>query len=334
MKEQDFQIRVIRFLSGELSADEQDHLLKSLEKSAEKQKFFEEYREIWNKTDTISTVPDTDIDLQWQKFEEKAFSDRGPRNIIPLWGRPLFKIAAMVAILISSMVAWSILTTNKTDSTDMVLLQTSMEVQQFALPDGSKIWLNKESKVQYAKDFHPRQIFLQGEALFEVQHLPSDESFSVLTDETKVTVLGTKFLVKSGIDAEPVKVFVQEGKVAFENLQGDKGVAILTAGEQAEYDHDSKVVSKLKESESNLLSWKTGSFSFDDTPLSDILPVLEQHYGVDFNIKNPGLLNCTFKSEFSNMNLSEMLEELSFGLNLEIKQNSAGIFEIDGIPCK
>lgn len=335
MKEQDLQIRVIRFLSGEMTADERQQLLESVSKSAEKQKFFEEYQEIWEKTEIEANVPEIDISSQWQRFERQAFQDEGQGKVLPLWSRPLFKVAAMVAILVSSILAWSILTTDTViDSGQMVVLETSLNVEQFILPDGSTLWLNKDSRIEYASDFQPREIHLKGEALFEVQHLASDESFSVHTKETKVTVLGTVFMVKEATASNAETVFVQEGKVAFENLSGKKEVEILNAGEQAVYNTTSQTVTKLDQPQANLLSWKTGSFSFDDTPLAEILPVLEQHYGVIFKIVNPDLLDCTYNSEFSNMNLNEMLEELSFGLNLDIRQRQSGLYEVDGIPCK
>ncbi|MCB0668732.1 MAG: FecR domain-containing protein [Saprospiraceae bacterium] len=334
MKEQDFQIRVIRFLSGELSPDEGDHLLESISKSAEKQKFFEDYRKTWEKSETTISIPETDIDDQWQKFEDRAFRDLPSGKVTPMWSRPLFKIAVMVAILASTIITWGILTTDGVEGGNPVVLQTSMEVQEFDLPDGSTIWLNKNSRVEYAADFKPRTVFLEGEALFEVQHLPTDASFTVETRETKVTVLGTVFMVNSSPDEGPVTVFVQEGKVAFEKLEGRESTKILGAGEQAVYDHQEETVRKLEQAEENLLSWKTGSFTFNDAVIGEILPTLEKHFGVQFQVNNSDLLNCTYNSKFSNMNLNEMLEELSFGLNLEIRQVQNGIYEVDGMPCK
>ena len=125
MKEKDLQIQVIRFLSGEMTADERHQLLESVSKSAEKQKFFEEYQEIWEKTGIEAMVPETDISSQWQRFERQTFKNEPTGKILPLWGRPLFKVAAMVAIFVSTILAWSILTTDTViDHGQMVVLQT------------------------------------------------------------------------------------------------------------------------------------------------------------------------------------------------------------------
>ncbi|MBK8505608.1 MAG: FecR domain-containing protein [Saprospiraceae bacterium] len=334
MKEQDFQIRVIRYLAGEMSAKESDHLLESLTTSAERQKFFEEYERIWNNMGTVPDPPNPSIEEQWQIFATSAFEKPATIRKLPLWSRPLFRIAAMIAILATSLITWSILTQDLSGGAGLIVIQTGAEMEELTLPDGSKVWLDKHSKLEYQKDFQPRSVILEGQGLFEVQHLSSDETFSVEAGKTRTTVLGTIFMVNSGTDEEATTVYVQEGKVAVSGVSKSVGAAILTAGEQAVYDEKSNEVSKLTAANLNVLSWKTGVFSFDDTPLAEILPSLEMHYGVQFEIINSGLLACTYNSDFANMNLEEMLEELSFGLNLRIIKSTEGVYEVDGTPCK
>lgn len=334
MKEQDFQIRVIRYLAGEMSAQESDHFLESLKTSAERQKFFEEYERIWDNLGSLPEPPNPSIEEQWQKFTTNAFEKPETARRLPLWGRPLFRIAAVIAILATSLITWSILTQDLSGGDRLVVIQTDTEMKVFTLPDGSKFWLDKYGKLEYQKDFEPRAVRLEGQALFEVQHLTSDESFSVQAGNTRTTVLGTIFMVRSGTAEEAAMVYVEEGKVAFTSLSATIGAEILTAGEQAVYDQARDEVSKLLAPDLNVLSWKTGVFSFDDTPLAKILPSLEQHYGVNFEIINKGLLACTYNSDFANMNLEEMLEELSFGLNLRITKSSDGVYRVDGTPCE
>ena len=334
MKEQDFQIQVIRYLAGEMSAQESDHLLESLTKNAERQKFFEEYVRVWDDLGTLPEPPAPSIEEQWQKFSKNAFERSETNRKLPLWSRPLFRIAAMITILATSLITWSIVTHDLPGVDELMVIQTGNEMEEFVLPDGSKVWMDKHGKLEYQKDFQPRTVHLEGQALFEVQHLTSDETFSVQAGNTKTTVLGTIFMVNSGTVADAATVYVQEGKVAFSGLSKVDGTEILTAGEQAVYNEKKGGVSKLSIANLNLLSWKTGVFSFDDTPLAEILPSLERHYGVQFEIINSGLLSCTYNSDFASMNLEEMLEELSFGLNLRISKNADGIYEVDGTPCK
>jgi transmembrane sensor len=332
MKEQEFQIEVIRYLAGELSAGESERLLEYLRTSAERQKFFEEYKKIWVQAGMEGEIPPISIEDQWQRFARTAFEQSEKPAIIPLWFRPFFRIAAGVAILATSLIAWSLLTTGHKTGRE-VLLASAMEVLEHTLPDGSTVWLDKESTIEYQVSFEPRTIRLQGQALFEVKHLDTEHPFTVESGATKTTVLGTVFLVKSVTGSQPVTVYVEEGKVSFENTSGT-AMLILSAGEQAQYDLERQMIEKSSEVDQNLLSWKTGEFSFEDTPLAEILPQLELYYGVRFKIINPGLLRCTYHSDFANMALDEMLDELSFGLNLRIQKNDSGIYEVDGTPCQ
>lgn len=333
MKEQDFQIQLIRYLSGELTAIETDHLLESLQSSAERQKFFEEYQQVWERTGLLPEIPSTSVDQQWEKFESAAFANSGRSTTVPLWGNPLLKIAAVIAVVATSIVAWSILGTVTGTKEDFVVMQTDSKMKEFQLPDGSIVWLNQSSKLEFDRSFIPRTIHLDGEALFEVKSLDEDQPFTVVTGDTKTTVLGTIFMVSSTSGGEVVTVYVQEGRVAFESESGSES-QILTAGFQGLYDQEAQSITRSEQIDQNILSWKTGIFRFNDTPLAEILPLIERYYGVHFEIVNTGLLSCTYNSDFANMNLDEMLEELSFALNLHIDKNDSGIYEVDGTPCR
>ena len=67
------------------------------------------------------------------------------------------------------------------------------------LSDGTKVWLNAVSKISYIKDFSgqaTRDVYLEGEAYFEVAH-DAKKPFIVHTSSIQITVLGTSFNVKS-----------------------------------------------------------------------------------------------------------------------------------------
>ena len=102
------------------------------------------------------------------------------------------------------------------------------------LADGSKIWLNADSKVQYPALFNgsTREVYLNGEAFFDIAKNPSKPFIIHLSNGT-VRVLGTSFNIKA-YDNEPVvETSVATGKVAFipklkNNQRAD--TVFLTAG--------------------------------------------------------------------------------------------------------
>ena len=84
------------------------------------------------------------------------------------------------------------------------------------LSDGTKIWLNSQSKLIYPTQFSDkeRNVRLEGEAFFDVahkEHLP----FVVHPPLLAIKVLGTKFNVKAYFDEKSV-VTLAEGKVEVE----------------------------------------------------------------------------------------------------------------------
>lgn len=84
------------------------------------------------------------------------------------------------------------------------------------LSDGTKIWLNSQSKLIYPTQFSDkeRNVRLEGEAFFDVahkEHLP----FVVHSPLLAIKVLGTKFNVKAYFDEKSV-VTLAEGKVEVE----------------------------------------------------------------------------------------------------------------------
>ena len=66
------------------------------------------------------------------------------------------------------------------------------------LPDGSKVWLNSDSKLSYSSNFNEksRNVILDGEAYFEVAK-NKKRPFKVQTDKIAINVLGTSFNVSA-----------------------------------------------------------------------------------------------------------------------------------------
>jgi transmembrane sensor len=96
------------------------------------------------------------------------------------------------------------------------------------LPDGSIILLNRQSSIDFDKDFNPRQVNLTGEAYFKVTS--GDIPFTVITALGEIEVLGTKFNVIASDDE--LEVEVVSGEV---ELRTDTEERKLSRGQRAEY---------------------------------------------------------------------------------------------------
>ncbi len=86
--------------------------------------------------------------------------------------------------------------------------------QQLTLTDGTKVWLNAESTLEYPETFEGkpnREVYLKGEAYFEVTK-DTEHPFRVKTDALETLVLGTSFNVRA-YSKEDTQVTLVEGSV-------------------------------------------------------------------------------------------------------------------------
>lgn len=186
------------------------------------------------------------------------------------------------------------------------------------LSDGTKVWLNSESTLEYPVAFSSiRNVRLRGEAYFEVTH-DAHAPFVVHTHEVQVRVLGTKFNV-SAYHAERISVTLVEGKVAVTSAQGTD---ILTPGNQAKVFSTGKHVIEAV-NPAIYTSWVTGRFEFNDTPMKDIMTQLSLWYNVKIEFASPELENITFTGA--------ILKSKSLGYALELIQKVSNLdFQKEG----
>jgi ferric-dicitrate binding protein FerR (iron transport regulator) len=186
------------------------------------------------------------------------------------------------------------------------------------LPDGSMIWLNAGSEVRYRNTFKSREVHLvRGEAFFDVQKDPG-HPFQVITDGSRTTVLGTRFNLRLDGVSRDVVLFVEEGIVTFEDRKGMVPRQSVERGEGAILHAGGRSIEKLEDGDINTISWKTQHLVFDHTELREVIPMIENFFGIEIEVSNPGTLDCHFRSTFDQPTLSEVLETLRISLNATI----------------
>ncbi|WP_163410262.1 FecR family protein [Flavobacterium ajazii] len=153
------------------------------------------------------------------------------------------------------------------------------------LADGTRVWLNSESKLKFPvafKDGETRQVeLIYGEAYFQVSHSTAHKGshFKVLSRGQNVEVLGTEFNLKAYNDEESVYTTLVNGKVSLsnKNITGK----ILQPGQQSVTDSEGNTAFYIRQVDVfNEVSWKEGVFSFNEMKLKDIMKVLSRWYDV------------------------------------------------------
>ncbi|WP_339750630.1 FecR family protein [Algoriphagus aquimarinus] len=205
------------------------------------------------------------------------------------------------------------------------------KVSTFFLPDGSKVWLSTGSQIEYAEDFpRNRQVRLSGEAFFEVMRNP-DFPFVITTGEISTQVLGTSFNLKSYENAG-VELSVYSGKVKFFNQKSKLDAAVLLKGEKVSWISGEGISDIEKFDIEQLPDWRQGKITFDNAGIDVIQSTLERWYKVDIKIEGKER-NCHYSGEFTQASLEQILETLSYALNLTYKINDANV-TIHTKPCE
>ena len=154
------------------------------------------------------------------------------------------------------------------------------------LSDGTRVWLNSETSIQYPVAFgaKERRVFVQGEAYFEVAK-DAKKPFTVQFMSSSVTVLGTSFNIRAYPEEKRSQTTLAEGSV---RIYSPGSSMLLKPGEQAEVSALSGEMVKQEVEVKNFTSWKDGRFVFEQQPLEDIMRTLERWYDIRVIFKDEG----------------------------------------------
>lgn len=147
--------------------------------------------------------------------------------------------------------------------------------------DGSTVYLNSGSTIKYPVKFLPnqqREVFLQGEAFFDVVENKSD-LFIVNSNGINVEVYGTKFNVRNYPEDYNSDIVLVQGSVGISNSQNNV-VTKLTPGYKGSVNKENLSVEKSKINTKIYTSWIDGEFIFRNENFSQILRKLERVYNV------------------------------------------------------
>jgi transmembrane sensor len=203
-----------------------------------------------------------------------------------------------------------------------------------SLRDGTKVWLNADSRLKYS-DFtgHPaREVFLEGEAFFDVAE-NKERPFIVNTSDIAIKVLGTSFNVKSYPDEQKIETTLVEGKVSIESKDDQPKQVSLLPNQKAVFEKESgKIILENEVDVEPYTSWKNGALSFDDQPFSEIVFELERWYNVTIHIEDKSSLACRFSAKINNKTLKEVMELFKSSDGIQYRIDGDEVF-ITGKLC-
>ena len=194
------------------------------------------------------------------------------------------------------------------------------------LPDGSRVWLNSNSRLSYPPRFgRDREVTLDGEGCFEVAK--DGRRFLLHTGKAIIEVLGTEFDVEAYSDLGPeVRTTLIDGSVKFHcpDAGGREKTVLMHPGERLIYNSGSGKLSLDKANGTEITAWKEGKTILDNTSLEDALRCIGNRFNVEFLVRNQALLANRYTGTFSGQRLEVVLEHFKRTTKIHFDTNLKG----------
>ena len=222
------------------------------------------------------------------------------------------------------------------------------------LPDGSQVWLNAGSKLNYTNEFGKtiREVQLIGEGFFDVVK-NVDKPFIIHTASIDIKVLGTQFNVKSypgdktsetSLVRGSVEVVVHKRPDQKYILKPNEKIVVLNDDRATSPSSQAEVV-KAKEVKEPIIAiknltykkgdsvsvetaWAYNKLSFEDESFVEVAKKMERWYDVEFEFRNSKLEDIRLQGSFIRETLAQAMEALKYtnGFKYEIDGKRVTIY--------
>lgn len=312
------QLLIVKHFTGEATAAEEKKLEAWRLLSRENEEIFQQIGKAFDLTANYSPSAysrlDVDVPKEWDRFLRNIGEKEKTISFIPerFGSNNWLRIAAVVLLVVT---AGFIVNYFIAQSADLVY-QTANNSETIALPDGSTVFLNRNSMLSFNKNFNEqdREVSLKGEAFFEVI-ADVDHPFKIMADQAQVIVVGTSFNVQSYENRKEVVVTVETGVVKLEPLLIDQ-VVELRAGEKGTFNKEVKTLASVLNEDTNYLAWKTRRIVFEGSDLNAVALGISTTYGVEVVIMPDVSSACRVTVTFENQTLEAVLKVLESTLDL------------------
>lgn len=319
---------LMRYFAGRATPLEKQ-LIEDWAKEAAHQEVFYACLATWERQHPQYT-PDTEGAIErHQKRIAHSVADDTPENTTANtkhgWARWLMATAATV-LLVSGWVF-----------RDQIEYQTYTtgfgKTQAITLSDGSTVMLNANSSLRVPRfgfGTDTREVFLNGEAEFNIQHTPDHQQFVVRTPKSfDVLVLGTTFTVYAR--QRGAKVVLSKGRIQLRYHDKAKRLLTMKPGDWVTFDAQGHTQMRQTPQPQVHAAWKEHRFVFDATPFSELSYLFEENFGVKVQIANVELASWTVSGSFTAQTAEELLQTLTEASGLTYRKEG-GLIVIEQTP--
>jgi ferric-dicitrate binding protein FerR (iron transport regulator) len=312
---------ISRVLSGEAAPSETAALEKALAEDSNLMERYKLMQQFWNEHETVSPA---EVEQGLNKVLDRLqLVPTTPVVILSGKGsiRRLLKrmLAAAVVIMLLGGIGYWYVTRQNINIAQASLLEKHNArgtKSTIVLPDGSKIWLNADSKIKYPPAFvgHLREVYLSGEAFFDVAR-DATKPFIIHLSKGTIKVVGTSFNIRAYENEKLIETSVSTGRVAFipartKAIQQPDTI-FITPNNKVRYSLNDDQVKIEPTAAAEDKAWTEGKLIFKALTLEEIAIELERNFGkkVVFVDEEPKQYRLT--GTFENNSLEDILFYLS-----------------------
>jgi ferric-dicitrate binding protein FerR (iron transport regulator) len=273
----------------------------------------------WKELRNMSEEKEINVDKAWNnvyaRIKESRIEEEVSRPGIRFMRSTFLRVAAAALIVLSLGIAAAYIINPDIFSKKITIASGNDQKNILvSLPDGSRIFLNRNSGLSYRSNFGDRRrnVTLTGEAFFEIAP-DAAKPFIIDAGNAKVKVVGTSFNVITRNSESAVEVFVKTGKVLLSNNSGSASLALEPGyiGTVKE-----KTSAKKINDNPNYLSWNTGLLVYNGQKLNVVFGDLKRVYNMDIEADDLSILENTWTSPIDNQPQETIIRLICASFNL------------------
>ena len=308
-------------IQGNISTEENQQLHQWIQKSLENKKQYFAEKDIWDTYGFHSNQKKYEVNPELELLKKRVISIKPQRTI---QFRQILQIAALLLVMFG--LGWAsqfISFTNNLQTGDILMQEIFVpkgQVSQVFLADGTRIWINSESKLIVPSVFstNERVVRLNGEAFFVVAK-NKKKPFRVELNGQQIEVLGTSFNVRAYDNSNKIETTLETGQI---QLRTGNQITLLKPGEQSFFDKTTRNLIIKKVDPSFFSSWKKGRFEFQNEDLMEVFKVIERWYDVEIIADESYFKGMHFSGVIKrNKDVKHFLELLNLSIPIKYQFN-------------
>lgn len=311
-----------KFINGECDEAEREQVMAYLEASEVPEEFDALMKENFEQKLAANTdLPAGASDRMYRHLQARMAEDK-PKAKSRSFSIFSYMAAAVLLLLLLGV---SFFYSSIFDKSEQMYATTYGETREIQLPDGSRVVLNANSRLTFQNGWNEalaqqedfvREVWLEGEGIFEVEKLDKPSRFVVHTQGLQVEVLGTTFNVNAR--SKKTRVVLDEGEVKVKTA--DQSEMLMQPGDLVEVVEDAPL-QKRQVNPEHYMSWRHNELVFEATPLTEVTEILKNNYGFEVTVRQQAVTpEMLFTGKVPADNTELLLKMLSESFNIRIIQ--------------